>query len=203
MRISADISRLQSGGGTNIFPGLKEAFEILQGINAKVKHVILMTDGEAPSDGIPELVQDMRGARITVSCVGVQGADRNLLSMIADAGDGRLYMVEDIGALPKIFMKETQEAQKSQLVEDVIHVRIAKRVEAIEGTNVENAPPLRGYVTTKPKPTAETILISDLGEPILARWRYGGGTAVAWTSDVKNRWSTEWIRCSWVCTATR
>ena len=61
MRISTDISRLQSGGGTNIFPGLKEAFEILQGINAKVKHVILLSDGEAPTDGIAELVQDMRG----------------------------------------------------------------------------------------------------------------------------------------------
>lgn len=194
MRISNDIARLQSGGGTNIFPGLKEGFEILQGINAKVKHIILLTDGEAPSDGIAELVQDMRASRITVSCVGVQGAERSLLSMIADTGDGRLYMVEDIGALPKIFMKETQEAQKSQLVEDVIHVRIAKRVEAIEGTNVENAPPLHGYVTTKPKPTAETILISDLGEPILARWRYGAGTAVAWTSDVKNRWSADWIK---------
>jgi Ca-activated chloride channel family protein len=194
MRISAEISRLQSGGGTNIFPGLKEAFDILQGINAKVKHVILMTDGEAPTDGIQELVQDMRASRITVSCVGVQGADRNLLAMIADAGEGRLYMVEDIGALPKIFMKETQEAQKSQLVEDLIHVRIAKRVEAIEGTNVESAPALHGYVTTKPKPTSETILISDLGEPILARWRYGAGTTVAWTSDVKNRWSVDWIR---------
>ena len=194
MRISSEISRLQSGGGTNIYPGLKEAFEVLQGINAKVKHVILMTDGEAPSDGIAELVQDMRGARITVSCVGVQGADRNLLSMISDAGDGRLYMVEDIGALPKIFMKETQEAQKSQLVEDIIHVRVAKKVEAIEGTSVETAPPLRGYVTTKPKPTAETILISDLGEPILARWKHGAGTSVAWTSDVKNRWGVDWIR---------
>ena len=103
-------------------------------------------------------------------------------------------MVEDIGSLPKIFMKETQVAQKSQLVEDAVHVRIAKRVEAIEGTNVESAPPLKGYVSTKPKPTSETILISDLGEPILARWRYGAGTSVAWTSDVKNRWSTEWIR---------
>ena len=36
MRISTDIARLQSGGGTNIYPGLKEAFEILQGLNAKV-----------------------------------------------------------------------------------------------------------------------------------------------------------------------
>jgi hypothetical protein len=114
--------------------------------------------------------------------------------MISEAGDGRLYMVEDIGALPRIFMKETQEAQKSQLVEDLIHVRVAKKVEAIEGTNVESAPALHGYVTTKPKPTSETILISDLGEPILARWRYGAGTSVAWTSDVKNRWSVDWIR---------
>jgi uncharacterized membrane protein len=196
MRISNDIARLQSGGGTNIFPGLKEAFDILQGINAKVKHVILLSDGEAPTDGIAELVQDMHASRITVSAVGVQGADRSILQTITDAGQGRLYMVEDIGSLPKIFMKETQEAQKSQLVEDVVHVRVAKRVEAIEGTNVEGAPPLHGYVTTKPKATGEVILISDLGEPILARWRYGAGTAVAWTSDVKNRWSTDWIRWS-------
>jgi len=194
MRISNDISRLQSGGGTNIFPGLKEASEMLGSVSAKVKHVILLSDGEAPSDGIAELVQDMRANKITVSAVGVQGADKGLLQMITEAGDGRLYMVEDIGALPKIFMKETQEAQKSQLVEDLIRARVAKRVEAIEGTNVENAPPLHGYVTTKPKPTSETILISDLGEPILARWRYGAGTSVAWTSDVKNRWSVDWIR---------
>ena len=194
MRISSDIARLTSGGGTNIFPGLKEAFEVLQGINAKVKHVIVLSDGEAPTDGISELVQDMRASRITISCVGVQGADRGLLSMIADGGEGRLYMVEDIGALPKIFMKETQEAQKSQLVEDLVRVRVAKKVEAIEGVNIESSPPLHGYVTTKPKPTGETILISDLGEPILARWRYGAGTSVAWTSDIKNRWSVDWIR---------
>jgi Mg-chelatase subunit ChlD len=193
-RISLEIARLQSGGGTNIYPGLREAYELLQTTNAKVKHVIVLSDGEAPYDGIVDLVQDMRAARITVSCVGVQGADRNLLSIIADNGDGRLYMVEDLGNLPKIFMKETTEAQKSQLVEDVIYARVAKRVEAIEGTGVENAPPLHGYVTTKPKPTSEVILISDLGEPVLARWRHGAGNVVAWTSDVKNRWSTDWIR---------
>jgi len=194
MAISNKIAQLQSGGGTNIFPGLKEAYDQLAGTNAKVKHVILLSDGEAPTDGIAELVQDMRSSRITVSAVGVAGSDRNLLQQITEIGEGRLYMVDDIGSLPKIFMKETMEAQKSQLVEDIIHVRVAKRVEAIEGTGVDSAPPLHGYVTTKPKPTSETILISDLGEPILARWRYGAGTSVAWTSDVKNRWGAEWIR---------
>jgi Ca-activated chloride channel family protein len=193
-RISSDISRLQSGGGTNIFPALREAYEILQGANAKVKHVILLSDGEAPYDGIADLVSEMRDSRITVSAVGIGTADRNLLNMIADGGGGRLYMTDDLGALPRIFMKETTEAQKSALVEDAITVHVAKRVELIEGTGIESAPPLRGYVSTKPKPTSEVVLISDRGEPILARWRLGIGSSVAWTSDVKNRWSVDWIR---------
>jgi Ca-activated chloride channel family protein len=195
-RISSDISRLQSGGGTNIFPALREAYEILQGANAKVKHVILLSDGEAPYDGIADLVTEMRDSRITVSAVGIGTADRNLLIMIADGGGGRLYMTDDLGSLPRIFMKETTEAQKSALVEDAITVHINKRVELIEGTGVESAPPLRGYVSTKPKPTSEVVLISDRGEPILARWRLGIGSCVAWTSDVKNRWSVDWIRWS-------
>lgn len=106
MRISAEIARITAGGGTNIYPGLEDAFGVLQGMAARRKVVVLLSDGEAPSDGIAELVSDMRAARITVSAVGLQGADRNLLSMIADSGGGRLYMVEDLGALPRIFLKE-------------------------------------------------------------------------------------------------
>jgi Mg-chelatase subunit ChlD len=107
MRISAEISRLTAGGGTNIFTGLRLANEVLGGVSATQKHVILLSDGEAASDGIVDLVQEMKTSGITVSSVGLKGADRQLLSMIADAGDGRLYMVEDLGALPRIFMRET------------------------------------------------------------------------------------------------
>ncbi len=194
LRISTDIARLTAGGGTNIEPALREAYEILQPAEAKVKHVILLSDGQAPYDGIADLTQEMHASRITISAVGIGDADRNMLQMITEAGDGRLYMVDDIGSLPRIFMQETTEAQKSALVEELIKVHVAKSVSCIEGTGVGNAPYLRGYVTTKPKPTSETILMSDLGEPLLARWRVGAGTSVAWTSDVKSRWSADWIR---------
>lgn len=194
MRISTDIARLQAGGGTNIYPALREAYEVLQAASAKVKHVIVLSDGQAPYDGIADLCQEMRSARITVSAVGIGDADRNLLNLIADNGDGRLYMTDDMAALPRIFMKETTEAQRSALVEDPVKAHVAKRVEMIEGTGVESAPLLRGYVSTKAKPGSEVVLVSDLGEPLLARWRVGTGTSVAWTSDVKNRWSTDWIR---------
>ena len=109
-QISEQISKLTSGGGTNILPGLKEAQTILADIKAKKKHVIVLSDGEAPYDGIEELVKEMHDAKITISAVGIPSADKVLLGKIADGGAGRLYMIEDLGALPKIFLKETREA---------------------------------------------------------------------------------------------
>jgi Ca-activated chloride channel family protein len=45
-------------------------------------------------------------------------------------------------------------------------------------------------------PPAELILASDSGEPILAKWRVGLGSTLAWTSDVKNLWAVDWLRWS-------
>jgi uncharacterized membrane protein len=194
LRISTDIARLQPGGGTNILPALQEAYQVLAPVNAKVKHVILLSDGQAGYEGIAEVCREMRANRITVSAVGIGDADRNLLQLVAENGEGRFYLAEDASELPKIFVKETQEVQKSQLVEDVVKAIVAKKVETIEGTGVEDAPYLHGYVSTKAKPMSEVILVSDeRAEPLLARWRVGLGQVVAWTSDVKNRWASEWL----------
>jgi len=135
----------------------------------------------------------MRANRITVSAVGVGGADRALLAKIAEHGEGKLYMTENAAELPRIFTRETQEVQKSSLVEATVRALVAKRAEVIEGTGVENAPPLHGYVTTKAKDLSELVLVTDRGDPLLARWRVGLGQVVAWTSDVKNRWAVEWL----------
>jgi Mg-chelatase subunit ChlD len=108
----AAVDKIDAGGGTNIYPALKLAFDTLKPQKLAHRHVILFTDGEAPTDGIPELVSDMRASGITLSAVGVQGADRNLLVMIADAGNGRVYMIDDIAALPKVFAKEVAAAMR-------------------------------------------------------------------------------------------
>ncbi|HEU0037321.1 MAG TPA: VWA domain-containing protein [Kofleriaceae bacterium] len=193
MRISSEIARLSPGGGTNIHAGLKQAYDALAAVDAKVKHVILLTDGVAPPDGIVDLVQEMRADRITVSAVGVRGAERRLLEQIIEAGDGRLEMIDDLGQLPRFFVDETHLVHKSALVEESVHVRVAKRVELLERVAIDTAPALRGYVSTTAKPTAETILVAESDEPILARWRHGAGTVVAWTSDVTSRWSADWL----------
>ncbi len=48
-------------------------------------------------------------------------------------------------------------------------------------------------MVTRPKPTAEVILATESGDPLLAWWRYGLGMSVAFTSDAKARWAAEWL----------
>jgi hypothetical protein len=50
-----------------------------------------------------------------------------------------------------------------------------------------------GYNGTTPKATATMALISSRGDPVLAQWQYGLGRAVAWTSDLKGRWASDWV----------
>ena len=195
LRILNDIARLRSGGGTSIRPALQEAFTQLQAATAKVKHVILLSDGQSSYSGIPQLVDEMAANKITVSAVGVGGgADRTLLQMIAERGNGRFYHTDDANNIPKIFTKETTQVARSALVEEAVMVRVAKQASVLRGIDWGSVPYLRGYVATKAKPTSEVLLVSDYGEPILAIWRLGLGKTAAFTSDVKNRWAVEWLR---------
>jgi Ca-activated chloride channel family protein len=195
VRISSDIARLTAGGGTQLLPPLQEAYQQLAAATAKIKHVILLTDGQAEYQGILELVNQMVAQKITVSTVGVgSGADQTLLTAIAENGGGRFYYTQDESSIPKIFTKETTQVARSALVEDRVRPVVAKFVELLDGVGIESAPALRGYVSTKAKPLSETILVSPQGEPLLVRWRQGLGQVVAFTSDVKNRWAVDWLR---------
>ncbi len=195
-RILRDIGRLGARGGTQIFPALDMAYQDLSVTRARVKHVILLTDGQAPERGITELTQVMRAEGMTVSTVGL-GADVNraLLQSIASLGGGRSYLTNDPHNVPRIFMRETTTVARSAAVEEYFQPLVTERADFLRGTGVEGAPYLHGYVATRMKPRpAQLVLRSDLGEPILARWRVGLGWSLAWTSDVKNRWAVEWVR---------
>jgi Ca-activated chloride channel homolog len=195
-RIQNDIARIQAGGGTEIFPALDSAYQALSTTRAKKKHVVLLTDGQAPQNGIRDLVQAMAAENITVTTVGLGGGvDENLLRMIADVGAGRFYKVADPQSLPRIFTRETEMVSRSAAVEEYFQPRVASPADFLRGIDVAAAPFLHGYIATKLKPPpAQQLLESELGEPILARWHVGLGWAVAWTSDVKNLWAVEWIR---------
>jgi Mg-chelatase subunit ChlD len=195
-RIQSDIARIQAGGGTEIFPALDAAYQALTATRAKKKHVILLTDGQAPQNGIRDLVQAMAAESITVSTVGLGGGiDETLLRMISEVGGGRFYRVADPQSLPRIFTRETEMVSRSAAVEEYFQPKVVSPADFLRGVDIGSAPFLHGYVATKMKPSpAQEILESELAEPILARWHVGLGWTLAWTSDVKNLWAVEWLR---------
>lgn len=192
--IKDGISRIQASAQTNIYPALERAFEQLQESPSKVKHVILLSDGKTYPDDYQELVDRMADEEITVSTVAVgEEADQELLADIAEWGNGRSYFIRDAARVQQIFIEETQIALEATLIEESFEPVVKREIEAFRGIELDTAPALKGYVSTLAKDTAEVILEAQNEDPLLARWRYGIGRSVMFTSDVKNRWATDWL----------
>lgn len=195
-QISEQIAGIQHGGGTEMFPAMKRAFEMLNNTTARLKHVIMLTDGISNSGDFEGLAQQMASAKMTLSTVAVGGegeTDTQVLQSIARIGKGRFYATEDPSQVPQIFAKETITASKSAIDEQPFAPQVLRATQALAEIDLESAPFLLGYVTTRPKPTCELILATEKGDPLLAWWRYGLGMSAAFTSDAKSRWAAEWL----------
>lgn len=188
------IRGIQASGGTDIYPALEEAYEKLAAIDAQRKHIILLTDGHSSGGGAySELAARMKVNGITVSTVAIgDGADTQLLETIARLSDGRYYFTNDMTTVPAIFSREAILMSRTYVVEDPFVPALAQGPDWLELLG-GSLPIIRGYVATTPKETAEAVLVSPEPDPLLARWQYGAGKSVAWTSDMTGRWSADWV----------
>jgi Mg-chelatase subunit ChlD len=193
------IAGIEAGGGTVMAPAMEAAYDALRDTVAKLKHVIILTDGISEPGPFEEISQNMATARITCSTVGVstngEEVDEKLLQEIAKIANGRYYYTDDPSNVPQIFAKETVAASKSAINEQPFLPQVVRPTPVLSEIDFANAPFLLGYVTTRPKPTSELVLATEKGDPLLAWWRYGLGMTVAFTSDAKSRWAAEWV--SW------
>ena len=90
------IGGIQIGGGTDIYAGLLAMSKVLPNDPAKVKHVILLTDGGADITGIPELVEKLyKENGITLSTVGVGNDAAPFLKDLAALGGGRYHFTNN------------------------------------------------------------------------------------------------------------
>ncbi|TWU19521.1 VWA domain-containing protein [Allorhodopirellula heiligendammensis] len=194
LKISDEIARIEAGGGTSMYPAMEMSFSMLQAVSAKLKHVILLTDGVSTPGDFEGMAQQMASLKMTVSTVAAgSGADTELLEQIARTGKGRYYFTDDPAQVPQIFAKETVTASKSAIDEQPFLPVVIRATHALADLDMESAPFLLGYVMTRPKPTSEVILATEKGDPLLAWWRYGLGMTAAFTSDAKSRWAAEWM----------
>ena len=183
------------GGGINVRTGLQAAAEALAESSNQIKHIIVLADGSDSNEqnGVPELIEALVAEGATVSMVAIGGGkDVPWLQRMAELGQGRFHLTNQAANLPQIFTQETTSIQRTYLVEERFFPTLTSNSPIV--ANIRQVPPLYGYVATSPKGTAQVILETPLGDPLLAAWQYGLGRVVAWTSDATGRWATDWVR---------
>lgn len=195
--IMSSIDSLQAGGGTYLYPAMLKGRDMLQNANSRIKHMIILTDGQTQEADHIGLAQEMRDAGMTVSCVAMgEGAARDLLTQIAEVGKGRYYETNDPANVPQIFTKETTQASRSAIKEDLYASVISGDHPVLSGYEKAELPMVLGYVMTRAKPTAQVLMVTEAGDPLLAISRYGLGTGLAYTSDLSDHWGGEWLAWS-------
>ncbi len=189
-RILAQLARVQAGGGTNMHPAIAMAYDTLARSSTKVRHVIVLSDGQTDPGDFQGLIARMAQDKITVSSVAIGAdADRQIMENVARWGAGRFYHARDVYTIPQILTAEALLASRAYIVEE----RFVPETARAELVGDLRLPALRGYVATAPKPAASLHLVSAQNDPILAAWQYGLGRAVAFTSDAAPRWAAEWM----------
>ncbi|MGO9113600.1 MAG: VWA domain-containing protein, partial [Thermoguttaceae bacterium] len=189
------IATITAGGETDMGPAMDKAYLALNECFAKLKHVIIMTDGVSHPGDFESQARKMAEAGITVSMVALgQQAAREEAEDIARLGKGRHYFCVDPADIPRIFALETASASRVGIVEQPFFPKVVGASSAMPASEIRSAPSLLGYVGTRPKPTSQLILSSLEGDPLLIWWRYGLGVSVAFTSDLQSRWAAPWLR---------
>jgi Mg-chelatase subunit ChlD len=193
--IADQLRRLEAGGGTDLHPALREAHRVMRQEQAKVKHLIVLSDGLTDGEkNFDPLSGRIAADGITVSTVAMgSGSDRALMARLAQLGKGRYYHTEDPRDVPRIFTSETMTVAQDLVVEGEIRPRGVYSGELIEGFDASELPVLGGYQRTFPRPAAQVLLAGREDDPLLASWRYGLGKSVAFTSDLSGRWGRRWV----------
>ncbi|NJN94870.1 MAG: VWA domain-containing protein [Anaerolineales bacterium] len=194
------IGGLAANGQTNIYAGLVAAENALLDVPARLKHIILLTDGWSNSGAYDELTTRLAEQGITLSVVAAGGGSAEYLAELARKGGGQYYPAATMSEVPQIFLKETVRAVGDYVIEEpFLAVPVTGGTgegpasPILRGLNLATAPPLLGYNGTTPKAAARLALLTPRGDPLLATWQYGLGRSAAWTADLSGRWAKNWL----------
>ncbi len=194
-RVLDDVAALRPGGGTVLFPAVKEATRALGASDAALKHMVVLSDGIVSGDDPVPLIRSAHKNGITLTAVAVGLTNNPTMESFARAGGGNVYTVTDKSAIPAIFTREAMLASRSFLVEGSFLPKRGYPSSITRG--VGGLPTLKGYIATEPRARSTVALWipneqhGDL--PLLAHGRYGLGRSVAWMSDARGRWATEML----------
>jgi Ca-activated chloride channel homolog len=176
------VRALEASGSTNLYDGLRVAFESLpEAVAGRERRVILLSDGVATT-GLEDDERVLRMARgyseqgIGLTTIGVgREFDVSLMRRLSESGAGNFYFLEDPSAVLEVFVEEV----KTFLVPLALDVELA--LEAGTGYVVRRIYGTRQWTLSGGSARIEIPSLfvagrTEIGEP--GEGRRGGGGAI-------------------------
>ena len=183
---------LEAVGGTDLYPPILESLDGLAEVEARSKHILLISDGKTTDEprDYPSLYKRLEETQdVTLTAIAIGGLPNiPLLSSLVRAGEGALYRATDFASLPQVSIQATQRISRSRFVTDPTEV--VGQLQALFPD--DPIPPVDGYVVTYPKATAQILLWVN-EDPLAAHWRTGLGSVTVLNTDLEGRWSRGWL----------
>ncbi|RYE78337.1 MAG: VWA domain-containing protein [Hyphomicrobiales bacterium] len=105
--VEAALRRVAPGGGTSIAPGLSKMMDEMGTSRSRVRHIVVMSDGQSQGGDLIALTRTARSRGMTISAVAIGSeADVATLQTLARDGGGSFYFTEDFRSLPSILSQE-------------------------------------------------------------------------------------------------
>ncbi len=188
------LNRLNAGGGTVILPAIEEAYYGMQNVQTRYKHVLILTDGGVERGAFEPLLRKMAEEGMNVSTVLIGGsAHSEFLVSIANWGKGRFYAVPNRFNLPELLLKQPTTARLPAYRPGTHPVRARGGAGWWGNVDASAVPPLSGYVETRAKPAAITLLeTQSAGHPVVASWRRGLGRVTVMTTEPTGPGTSGW-----------
>ncbi|HEV7735260.1 MAG TPA: VWA domain-containing protein [Candidatus Binatia bacterium] len=187
------IRALQYGGGTDWKDALELARKQLVAGGRRVRHVILLTDGDSNrrADDHTALIADLARDGITVTSIriGSDTVNLELLQDIAHATGGEFHHVADAEALPQLMIRDTRRLMDAPGSLVNAPARIGETGPMLSGVDERELPAVARWAVTRARPEAEMRLWLDTGtrhDPLLATWQVELGRVAALPVDFQS-----------------
>ncbi len=160
------IGRIQAGGGTDFGPALDEARGIFGAMKLKIKHCVLLSDGESRPGKLFDRVDALVREGVTLSTVGIGTEARfDVLSELAARGRGKYQPAYSAEEIPQVITVEAERV--------VTQYGARRRIEVRDDTTKDEKPgpqppnPQTKDPPHKPDPAEEAPRKTT---PVMARW---------------------------------
>lgn len=195
-KVAQALKTFTEGGGTDLTKALEEVITAFGHPGPIKRHVILLTDGQTGGEKpfFADFSRQMKAAQVSLTVLGV-GKEVNdaLLGSLAHDTDGQYYHVEG-DQVPAVLHKETVRVTRD-LIQEGSFLPRAVGSDPVQDLGTA-APEVRGYLVTRPKPTARILFEVERSggrDPLVADTRYGAGRVAVVTADSGVRWLAPWV----------